>query len=127
MSSERYTTAALWALYENTGGASWVNNTGWLGNTEPCGALLDDGSLDNSSVWFGVSECVHDGSRLHPRVSKLELSRNGLTGELPIELDLLGKAHSAARTHTKGGQRTRLLPALPPTASYEAAAPAQPP
>jgi hypothetical protein len=124
VSSERYTTAALWALYEHTGGASWVNNTGWLGNTEPCGALGDDGLLDNSSAWFGVSECVHEGSRLHPRVSKLELSRNGLSGELPIELDLLGESNPPSPTNALCTRRKscppgppRFLAASPPTRS----------
>ena len=61
---------ALVALYEATGGPNWANNDNWL--TE---APLDQ--------WHGVA--VNDvGS-----VSALDLHRNRLEGELPVELSRL--------------------------------------
>ena len=61
---------ALAALYEATGGPHWTNNDNWL--TE---APLDQ--------WYGVT--VNDvGS-----VSALDLHRNRLEGELPVELSRL--------------------------------------
>ena len=58
---------ALIALYHATGGASWKNSGGWLG----------DGSL---SSWYGV---ITDANG---RVTSLALPDNGLTGTLPREL-----------------------------------------
>lgn len=57
----------LMDLYNNTGGATWHNNTGWLGppGTE-CG-------------WFGVT-CNSAGVR------RIQLPQNNLVGSLPISL-----------------------------------------
>ena len=63
---------ALVAFYNATGGASWKNDGGWLG----------DGPL---SSWHGVAT---DASG---RVTRLALANNGLTGELPAELGNLSR------------------------------------
>ena len=59
--------AALEALYNATGGATWTDNTNWLS----AGAL---------SEWHGVST---DGTG---RVTDLYLTDNNLSGEIPAEL-----------------------------------------
>ena len=59
--------AALEALYNATGGATWTDNTNWLS----AGAL---------SEWHGVST---DGTG---RVTDLYLTDNSLSGEIPAEL-----------------------------------------
>ena len=59
--------AALEALYDATGGAGWTDSTNWKTS-----APLDD--------WYGVTTDA-DG-----RVSQLDLSWNGLTGPIPVEL-----------------------------------------
>ena len=57
---------ALVALYNATGGPNWTNNTNWL--------------TDNDiSTWYGVT--VFNG-----QVTRLGLSRNSLSGNLPEEL-----------------------------------------
>ena len=58
---------ALVALYHATGGANWRSNRNWLSNTP----------LDQ---WYGVTTNSSD------RVTELELSFNGLTGQLPAQL-----------------------------------------
>ncbi|MFZ1620463.1 MAG: hypothetical protein WAT64_02740, partial [Dokdonella sp.] len=62
-SSERQ---VLINLYNNTGGANWTNNTGWLG---PGGT---------ECIWVGVA-C--DAAEAH--VQNIELRQNNLTGSLP--------------------------------------------
>ena len=62
--------AALVALYNATGGADWTNNTNWLSN-------------EALSEWYGV-ETDEDG-----RVRELNLNKNGLSGEIPVELGRL--------------------------------------
>ena len=62
--------AALVVLYNATGGANWTNNTNWLSN-EPL------------SEWHRV-ETDEDG-----RVTALRLVANGLSGEIPAELENL--------------------------------------
>ena len=62
--------AALRVLYNTTDGANWTDNTNWLSN-EPL------------SEWYGVST---DGQG---RVDELRLSANGLSGEIPPELENL--------------------------------------
>ena len=62
--------AALVALYNATGGADWTNNTNWLSN-EPL------------SEWHRV-ETDEDS-----RVTALRLVANGLSGEIPAELENL--------------------------------------
>lgn len=61
--------AILDALYRGTGGPDWTNNAGWL-----------EGSI---AEWYGVTA---DSIGF---VTALELSRNGLTGQLPSGLGLL--------------------------------------
>ncbi len=62
--------AALEALYDATGGASWTNSASWKTS-----APLGD--------WYGVTT---DASG---RVTKLELADNGLTGSIPTALGSL--------------------------------------
>ncbi len=57
---------ALQAIYDEMGGASWTDNTGWNNRSNPCTS-------------FGV-ECK-DG-----RVVALDLPDNGLTGSVPTEI-----------------------------------------
>ena len=59
--------AALEALYNATGGATWTDNTNWL-------------SAEALSEWHGVST---DGAG---RVTDLYLTQNNLSGEIPAEL-----------------------------------------
>ena len=62
--------AALEALYDATGGASWADDTSWKTS-----APLGD--------WYGVTT---DASG---RVTELRLDDNGLTGSIPTELESL--------------------------------------
>ena len=59
--------AALVALYNNTDGGNWTNNTGWLLSDDHCS-------------WFGVG-CLGG-----ERVTGVGLSQNNLTGSIPAEL-----------------------------------------
>ena len=63
--------AALEALYDATGGASWTNGTSWKTS-----APLGD--------WYGVTADATG------RVTELRLGDNGLTGPIPTELGSLG-------------------------------------
>ena len=66
--------AVLRSVYHSTRGSAWTSSDGWL---KP-GPLAD---------WYGV-----ETDSLFGRVSRLDLSRNGLSGELPgnlASLDLL--------------------------------------
>jgi len=56
---------ALVALYNNTGGTNWTNNTNWL-----------SGQVDS---WFGIT--VTTG-----RVDKIELPNNNLQGQVPTDI-----------------------------------------
>ncbi|WP_237739897.1 S8 family serine peptidase [Rheinheimera nanhaiensis] len=56
-------------LYYDTGGQSWLNSTNWLQNNTPCS-------------WFGVA-CSSG------RVASLNLSDNGLVGQLPANFNQL--------------------------------------
>ena len=58
---------ALDRLYQTSGGSDWTNSSGWLGTP-----ALDD--------WYGVT------ANALGRVVTLDLTRNGLTGELPASL-----------------------------------------
>ena len=60
---------ALVALYNSTGGAHWNNNENWLSD-EPL------------NTWYGVRT-------VGGRVTKLFLSGNGLSGQIPAELGTL--------------------------------------
>ena len=59
--------AALEALYNATGGATWTDNTNWL-------------SAETLSEWHGVSTDATG------RVTDLNLIQNGLSGAIPAEL-----------------------------------------
>ena len=63
--------AALMALYNSAGGASWTNKTNWGSTTEPL------------NTWFGV-EADSSGN-----VTELALSGNNLSGPLPAALGSL--------------------------------------
>ena len=67
--------AALEALYNATGGATWTDNTNWL-------------SAEALSEWHGVST---DGIG---RVTDLYLTDNNLSGEIPAELGALTSLQS---------------------------------
>jgi len=62
---------ALVALYNNTNGANWTLNTGWLQTDTPC-------------AWYGV-HCSGGN------VIALMLPRNNLSGAIPSELRALTK------------------------------------
>ncbi len=62
--------AALTALFDATGGESWQNSDGWL-------------YQENLGQWHGVT------ANASGRVTGLDLSGNGLSGELPEELEYL--------------------------------------
>jgi len=65
---------ALVHLYNNTDGKNWKNNTGWNVTNAPCG-------------WKGVS--CNDR-----HVTKLNLSKNNLCGDIPLSLLNLNEIHS---------------------------------
>jgi len=79
---------ALLALYNNTNGAGWIDNTGWASSDDPCS-------------WFGV-ECA-GGS-----VVRLSLDSNNLVGTLPAQIgDLVGLTHLFL-------QKNQLVGSIPP-------------
>ena len=63
---------ALEKLYTTTNGEDWTDKSGWLTDCAPCG-------------WAGV-DCDAD-----ERVTKVYLRGNGLTGELPVEIQDLDR------------------------------------
>lgn len=69
MSAESTQRDILLALYNDTNGASWTNNTDWLG------------AEGTECSWYGV-ECDTDG-----KVIGLNLKLNNLVGSIPTELD----------------------------------------
>ena len=83
--------AVLESLYEATSGAGWTNSEGWLG----------DGAV---SEWHGVS------ADSLGRVTGIDLSRNGLAGELTRNLGELARmAELRINSNALSG---RLLPSL---------------
>ena len=64
--------AVLTSLHEATGAAAWADNGGWLENQ----------ALEN---WYGVT------ADSLGRVTTLDLTRNGLTGQLPSQLGDLSR------------------------------------
>ena len=64
--------AVLDSFYRNTGGEDWTNSSGWLGDVAV-------------SEWYGVR------SDSLGRVTRLDLSDNGLTGRLPTILGQLAQ------------------------------------
>ena len=79
---------ALVALYHATGGANWRSNRNWLSNTP----------LDQ---WYGVTTNSSD------RVTELELSFNGLTGQLPTQV---GSLSSLTRLDLSDNQLSGQIP-----------------
>ena len=77
---ERSTTESDWyglkALYAATDGENWKINSNWDVNREY------PPSPDSLAEWYGIT--LSDG-----RVTELDLSDNGLTGVLPVELGYL--------------------------------------
>ena len=59
--------AALESLFEATGGKDWIESTGWRGE-----AAVEE--------WYGVTADALG------RVTELDLTRNGLVGQLPLSL-----------------------------------------
>lgn len=59
-------------LYRSTNGPNWENNTGWLGNCEPC------------SGWFGL-QCRNN------RVYFMRLEYNKLDGNIPETINKISK------------------------------------
>ena len=84
--------AALEALYDATGGATWTDNTNWK-TTEPL------------SEWHGVTT-DSDG-----RVTELILTNNQLTGTIPAELgDLTSLQRRLQNLYLHGNQLTGSIP-----------------
>lgn len=83
---------ALVALYHSTGGADWGVQDNWLVTTTPCS-------------WYGVT-CASGSAPEH--VTGLDLSGNGLRGDIPAEIDGLTSLQvlDLANNHVTG---------LPPT------------
>ncbi len=65
---------SLLALFNATGGPSWIERSGW------------GGAVGGECAWYGV-ECHEVGGTLH--VAALRLSENGLVGTIPPELGQL--------------------------------------
>ena len=79
---------ALVALYNATEGSNWANNTNWLSD-KPLGE------------WHGVTTDANG------RVTHLDLSQNGLTGEIPSGL---GSLTNLDRLYLHRNQLTREIP-----------------
>ena len=62
---------ALEAFFDSTNGESWIDNTGWLVDSDPCN-------------WYGVF-CSDD------RVWVLHLQDNNLSGQIPSEIGFLSQ------------------------------------
>ncbi len=77
----------LVAFYTQTGGANWLNHSGWLG-PQPC-------------AWHGVS-CTSDGY-----VSGLGLWNNHLTGSLP---EAIGNLSQLRHLNVWGNSLTGAIP-----------------
>src|SRR5713226_8279963 len=65
---------ALELLYKSTGGANWLNKSGWLG---PRGTECQ---------WYGITCNYPDHTGDNPSVVSLDLSENKLSGAIPVEL-----------------------------------------
>lgn len=74
--------AVLTALYRATDGPDWIRSEGWL----------TDAPLEN---WYGV------GTDESGRVTSLYLVRNGLAGEIPVELSSLASLRFLDLSHNK--------------------------
>lgn len=82
----------LLELYDATGGASWEDNTGWLG------------AMGTECSWYGVT-CNSAGDR----VAEIELKDNNLSGELPDLSPLVALEALDIRKNSLTGS----VPALP--------------
>jgi hypothetical protein len=71
-----YQRYALAVLYHSTNGPSWVNSTGWLTN-------------DNECTWYACWSSMGGTCIKGSRFSRLDLPENGLSGTIPMELELL--------------------------------------
>ena len=80
--------AVLAALYKNTDGANWRNNTNWL-TRKPV------------ATWYGV------GTDRFRRVNVLELEENNLKGTIPTEFASLD---SLVRVHLDGNELEGIIP-----------------
>ncbi len=88
---------ALKALYQSTGGASWLRNTGWR-DWNFNSATPPDASIVRS--WSGVWV-------INNRVTSLRLGNNQLTGSIPTEL---GNLSNLERLHLGLNQLTGSIP-----------------
>ena len=106
--------AALWRLYELTGGASWRMNTNWDPLGDPCAMnarWVGVGVSDPCKRWYDGEHCYLgritslylQGNRLNGSISNwtqlgamrnltlVDLSENELRGEIPTEIGRLSK------------------------------------
>ncbi len=65
--------AALDALYQNSSGDQWLDNSGWLDSSTPCS-------------WYGIT-CNEAGNH----VTELMLANNNLVGTIPAQLENLSE------------------------------------
>ena len=80
-------------LYNHTNGRQWSNASGWLRSNQPCD-------------WYGIT-CA---SEAWPRsITKIHLSGNNLTGELPGELSLLTQLRELVIDNSGHGVRFKKL------------------
>ena len=96
------TTYSLGTLYYSTGGENWLDRTGWVGPTAPCGAqgatpwsgvtcsdsfgFVIDLSLPENDLLGSIPSEIRGLSALQ----SLDLSGNTLTGSLPTTIGQLG-------------------------------------
>ncbi len=87
---------ALTALYEDTGGEDWTDNTNWLtteelgewfGVSAEAGGRVTGLSLANNELKGEVPPALHNASEL----TVLHIDNNQLSGELPSQLGRLSK------------------------------------
>jgi hypothetical protein len=71
-----YQRYALAVLFHSTNGPSWVNSTGWLTNVNEC-------------TWYAFSSSMGGTCSKGSRFARLDLPENGLSGTIPMELELL--------------------------------------
>lgn len=100
--------AVLEALYNNTDGDNWTNNSGWNG-LAVCPGPVDLGSGVSASPWFGVYCGANDGTYDH--VVFVTLGDNNLSGPLPALADLTElRRFFAYSTNGDGSSNVTSLP-----------------
>ena len=100
--------AVLEALYNNTDGDNWTNNSGWNGPAV-CPGPVDLGSGVSASPWFGVYCGANDGTYDH--VVFVTLGDNNLTGPLPALANLTElRRFFAYSTNSDGSSNVTSLP-----------------